>query len=138
MKILYVGKIGSDYQKLINEYSKQLPSLEFDSVKECNDRVKETKKIISKINPNDYIIVLDLHGHQFSTFDFYDFIENILPRNVCFVIGGSNGLDVMIDEVSNYKLSLSKSTLSHALAQVVLLEQIYRYFMIKKNHPYHK
>ena len=57
---------------------------------------------------------------------------------VAFLIGGAFGLDrVLIDECER-RLSLSKLTLPHELARLVLAEQIYRAGTIIRGEPYHK
>ena len=58
--------------------------------------------------------------------------------NICFIIGGSYGIDDSIKERSNYKLSFSKLTFPHQLFRVMLIEQIYRSFRIINNESYHK
>mgnify|MGYP003316274874 CR=1 FL=1 len=54
------------------------------------------------------------------------------------IIGGSDGLDDEIKNLSNYKLSFSKMTFPHQLFRVFLLEQIYRAYKILNNESYHK
>jgi len=55
-----------------------------------------------------------------------------------FVIGGAYGLDDEIKSQANLVISLSKMTFPHLLARIVLIEQIYRAYLINNNHPYHK
>ena len=62
----------------------------------------------------------------------------ITNPNIIFIVGGSDGLDKSIKEISNYKLSFSKFTFPHQLFRVVLLEQIYRSCKILNNETYHK
>ena len=62
----------------------------------------------------------------------------ITSPNIIFIVGGSDGLDKSIKEISNYKLSFSKFTFPHQLFRVVLLEQIYRSCKILNNETYHK
>ena len=59
-------------------------------------------------------------------------------HDVYFVIGGAGGLDPAVLERCDGKLSLSRWTLPHELARVVLLEQIYRAGTILRGEPYHK
>ena len=58
--------------------------------------------------------------------------------DLVFVIGGSYGLSDQVMERSNQKISFSKMTFPHQLMRLILIEQIYRAYMILKNHPYHK
>jgi 23S rRNA (pseudouridine1915-N3)-methyltransferase len=54
-----------------------------------------------------------------------------------FAIGPADGFSDQIQKAAAFRLSLGKMTLSHELARVVLLEQLYRAFTILKGHPYH-
>ncbi len=59
-------------------------------------------------------------------------------RDPAFVIGGADGLDPQIKGAAQLCLRLSSMTLPHALARVVLAEQIYRAWSILSAHPYHR
>ena len=59
-------------------------------------------------------------------------------RILVFVIGGAYGLASSLKQRADEVISLSGLTLSHGIARLVLLEQIYRAFTILKGHPYHK
>jgi 23S rRNA (pseudouridine1915-N3)-methyltransferase len=59
-------------------------------------------------------------------------------RDVDFIIGGAFGLDQSILNLANAKLCLSKMTLPHQMAKLMLVEQIYRARSIIDGHPYHK
>ena len=71
----------------------------------------------------------DLTTEQFCT---------LLRQETAFVIGGPDGLDEKIKQEAAVLLRLSSLTLPHALAQVVLLEQIYRAATLLTGHPYHR
>ena len=59
-------------------------------------------------------------------------------RDAAFIIGGPDGLDPAVRQGADLVLALSALTLPHALARVVLAEQLYRAFSILHNHPYHR
>ena len=59
-------------------------------------------------------------------------------RDLAFVIGGPDGLARAVLARSNLTLALSRLTLPHALARVLLTEQLYRAHCILVNHPYHR
>lgn len=88
----------------------------------------------------DYIISLDIDGEKINSLDLAKKIDKtfISNANICFIIGGSSGLDKEIKTLSNYRLSFSDLTFPHQLFRVMLLEQIYRCFKILNNETYHK
>jgi 23S rRNA (pseudouridine1915-N3)-methyltransferase len=59
-------------------------------------------------------------------------------RALAFVLGGPSGLDPELSAAASWRLALSRMTLPHQLARVVLLEQIYRAQTILKGEPYSK
>jgi 23S rRNA (pseudouridine1915-N3)-methyltransferase len=80
------------------------------------------------------VIALDEHGKDLTTVQFAE----LLKSEVAFVIGGPAGLPNEIREKADLLLKLSSLTLPHALAQVVLMEQIYRAATLLTGHPYHR
>ena len=59
-------------------------------------------------------------------------------EGAAFLVGGAHGLDDRVLQDARYRLSLSPMTLPHALARLVLTEQIYRAGTIARGEPYHK
>ena len=80
------------------------------------------------------IVALDERGKDLTTVQFAE----LLKSETTFVIGGPDGLDETIKKEASLLLRLSALTLPHALAQVVLMEQIYRAATILTGHPYHR
>jgi 23S rRNA (pseudouridine1915-N3)-methyltransferase len=86
------------------------------------------------------LIALDSRGKQLSSEGLAEFLRNHQDRgstHLVFAIGGADGLSEQAKHTAQFTLSLGKMTLSHELARVVLLEQLYRAFTILKGHPYH-
>jgi 23S rRNA (pseudouridine1915-N3)-methyltransferase len=79
-------------------------------------------------------VALDERGKDLSTLQFAE----LLKKETAFVIGGADGLDAEVKANAFMLLRLSSFTLPHALAQVVLLEQIYRAASVLTGHPYHR
>ena len=79
-------------------------------------------------------MVLDEKGRDFTTIQF----AALLKSETVFVIGGADGLDEAVKKKADLLLRLSSLTLPHALAQVILLEQIYRAATLLVGHPYHR
>jgi len=80
------------------------------------------------------IVALDERGQDLTTVQF----ANLLKTETAFVIGGPDGLDDAVKRQAAKLVRLSSLTLPHALAQVVLLEQIYRAATLLTGHPYHR
>ena len=84
---------------------------------------------------------LCIEGKLFSSEEFSELLTQKLPlsySSVSFVIGSSFGLDEQLKSSAKWKISLSSMTFPHALAAVMLMEQIYRAFQIAQNTRYHK
>lgn len=81
-----------------------------------------------------HVVALDEHGKDMTTAQF----ASLLNTGTTFVIGGPDGLEASVKKDAALLLRLSSLTLPHALAQVVLLEQIYRAATLLTGHPYHR
>jgi len=155
--VISVGKIKEKYfVNAIKEYEKRLGKYcKIDLVEVADEKCpenlspkdmeivkdKEADRIEAKINPNSYVITLEIEGKQHTSEGFSDTISKLMVTgnsHLTFIIGGSLGLADRVKSKSKMKLSFSKMTLPHQLMKVVLLEQIYRAFRIMKNEPYHK
>jgi 23S rRNA (pseudouridine1915-N3)-methyltransferase len=91
-------------------------------------------KDAKRIPRRSRIVALDERGKDMSTVEF----AALLKDETTFVIGGPDGLDDSIRKDAALLLRLSSLTLPHALAQVLLLEQIYRGATLLTGHPYHR
>ena len=144
IKIIVVGKIKEQYLKdAIDDYLKRLTKYHKIEIIELKDsNIKEEKnEILKHINKNEYIISLAIEGKEFNTIEFKDKINSLLINgnsNITFIIGGSDGIDNEIKNISNELISFSKLTFPHGLFRLILLEQIYRVFKIINNETYHK
>lgn len=155
--VISVGKIKEkylrdaieEYKKRISKFSKiQLVELKDEPLKykdsEALDiKVKdiEGERIINAVPKGDYMIVLDLKGHQITSEELAKKVTEINTyhsANITFIIGGSLGLSKAVVNKADYNLCFSKMTFPHQLMKVILLEQIYRAFKINNNETYHK
>lgn len=86
------------------------------------------------------LIALDLGGESFTSEQLALKIERLqhISSHLCFLIGGPEGISPEILAQCDERWSLSKLTLPHTLARIVLLETLYRAYSILNNHPYHK
>ncbi len=154
VKVIAVGKIREQGYKLaVDEFIKRLgaycsfavieipaQTIKDDSLAE-KYMEEEAQKILAVIKPNSYVITMEIEGKILSSEQFAQKIDELTKEGineVCFIIGGANGIAQSLRAKSNYKLSFSKMTFPHQLARVMLLEQIYRAMKILANEPYHK
>jgi 23S rRNA (pseudouridine1915-N3)-methyltransferase len=86
------------------------------------------------------LVLLDARGQQLSSEELAEFIrghQNRGTQHLLFAVGGADGFSPAARRAADVQLSLSKMTLPHELARVILLEQLYRAFTILHGHPYH-
>lgn len=101
---------------------------------------KEGEKVLQKLTIQDYLILLDEGGKEYSSLQFSQFIEKELNKShkkLIFLVGGSYGFSNELQERANFKISMSKMTFSHQMVRLFFLEQLYRGFTILHNEPYH-
>lgn len=157
IKLITVGKLKEKYLKDgIAEYSKRLgrfaklEMIELPDEKTPdkaspaeNEQIlkKEADRIMAKISDREFVIVLAIEGKQFPSEEFSEKLASIATNgysDITFVIGGSLGLDAIVKKRANLLMSFGQLTLPHQLMKLVLIEQIYRAFMIQQGSPYHK
>ena len=96
--------------------------------------VKDDKRLRAALPRSARLVALDERGRDYTTKQF----AGLLRSETAFVIGGAEGLDDSIKAQAALVLRLSAMTLPHALAQVLLLEQLYRAASLLAGHPYHR
>lgn len=151
IKLICVGKIKdknlasliNDYIKKINHYHK----LEVIVVKDepINDNEKsvlniEAERVLDKIDKDEYVILMDLHGKSIDSVSLANKIDKLFVSysKITFVIGGSLGLGDELLDRANEKIKLSDLTFLHQMTRLILLEQVYRSFKILNHETYHK
>jgi 23S rRNA (pseudouridine1915-N3)-methyltransferase len=100
----------------------------------------DSDAILEQIKNDDFVVLFDEIGEKLSSEQFSQKMNLFLnsgKKRVVFVIGGSFGVNDDLKKKANLKISLSSFVLNHLVAEVVVLEQIYRGFTILKNLPYH-
>ncbi len=110
------------------------------SLSEIELKKKEGILILDRISPEDYIVVLDGKGKQYSSENLAELIRlRALERtkNIVFLIGGAFGLDATVLEKATIIWSLSQLTFPHQLVRLILAEQIYRSCTILQHEKYH-
>jgi len=146
MKIIVVGKLNQKYlAEGIQYYQKQIPSkvewVEVADEADITGKSLEGERILSKIKELDQVVLLAIEGQMMDSQSFANQINHMNTYgsgDIVFVIGGSYGVSDSVKKRANLLVSFSKMTFPHQLMRLILIEQIYRAWMIMKNHPYHK
>lgn len=135
--LVAIGKVKEKYLKEgISEYVKRIKPYAKLEVIELKDQglEKEAKKLEPYISQNTYL--LDPNGKQHSSESFSKLLSTT-EGDLTFIIGGSDGFTDDLKKKSKL-LSLSNMTFLHEMARLILVEQIYRGFMIINKRTYHK
>lgn len=157
VNIICIGKLKEDYLRAAcAEYQKRLGAFCKLTVTELspsklpespNDAQitaalnDEAERILSKISANDAVFAMCIEGKELSSEALSAKIDELAVSgfgSICFIIGGSHGLAPQVKQRAKIRLSMSPMTFPHQLARVMLLEQIYRSFMISSGGKYHK
>jgi 23S rRNA (pseudouridine1915-N3)-methyltransferase len=100
----------------------------------------EAARLLEKVPAGSRLVALDEHGKQVTTRELAELLARWLEsgKDTVLVIGGADGLAPELLDRAETRLALSRLTLPHALARVLLAEQIYRAVSLLHNHPYHR
>ena len=100
----------------------------------------EAARLLERCPNAALLVALDEHGRQVNTRELADLLAAWLSagRDVALLMGGADGLSAEILARADLKLALSRLTLPHALARVLLTEQLYRAASLLAGHPYHR
>lgn len=157
VKLITVGKLKEKYLKEgVAEYVKRLGRFaKIEQIELVDEKTpdnasqtenqkilsKEAERILAKISDREYVIALAIEGEQFPSEKFSRLLSEVTLKgfsDITFVIGGSLGLSSEVKKRANLLMSFGLLTLPHQLMRLVLVEQIYRAFMIQQGSPYHK
>ncbi|HYE74667.1 MAG TPA: 23S rRNA (pseudouridine(1915)-N(3))-methyltransferase RlmH [Blastocatellia bacterium] len=101
----------------------------------------ESTKLLTAIERDDFVVLLDERGQQFSSTELADFVatrQQHGTKRLALVIGGFAGVSEEVKKRAQLKVALSRLTFTHELARVLLAEQIYRAYTLLAGLPYHK
>ncbi len=152
LTFVWVGKTkNAALRNLIEEYRNRVNRFAHVEVIEIREpsALKDTRKLIekegeailSRLVDRAFVVALDEHGREMTSFELADFIERHRQtgsKELTWVIGGFAGLAAAVKHRANLTLALSRLTLPHELARAVLLEQVYRAHTILHDLPYQK
>jgi 23S rRNA (pseudouridine1915-N3)-methyltransferase len=149
IKVSWIGKtkepairaLTEEYLKRISRYAEIAGvALKDDAaILSLANGQRQPKQSQQNKNQRHKLVLLDSRGKQLSSEDLAEFLEreqaNATP--LLFAVGGSDGFSEETRRHAGFTLSLGRMTLSHELARVVLVEQLYRALTIVNHHPYH-
>ena len=152
INLIAVGKKMPDWiSHGIEHYMKQLPkhynftitAIESQSRKSIspeNTKNLEEKLILDAASDSNLLIALDESGKKQTSKELSKSIEKWQHNgdNVALIIGGADGLSSELKQKCNLIWSLSDLTLTHSMARLLVVEQIYRGYSLLSNHPYHR
>lgn len=141
LHILVIGKPRLTYaQSGWDEYLSRLQRLHTTRVSQLSDKYAYDATKILETAGNSYKVALEITGKQLTSPELAEFLvkRQLESKEVCFIIGGPEGLPESVRASADYQLSFSKLTFPHDLAMVVLLESLYRASTINAGLPYHK
>ncbi len=100
----------------------------------------EKVRLQSALQGYGRIVVLDERGADLTTLKLAQRLEDWMREggDTAFIIGGADGIDDELKQRADVMIRLSSLTLPHAMARLVLCEQLYRAVSVVKNHPYHR
>ena len=155
MKLTFIAVGRTDSQaieSLTNDYAKRLRRFADFSIEEIPDvkntknlsegeqKTREGRDILSRIRPEDTVVLLDERGKLFTSTQFAAYVQQRLNsgvRRIVFVVGGPYGFSQEVYNRADFQLSLSPMTFSHQMVRLFFTEQLYRAFAILNHLPYH-
>lgn len=150
IRFIWPGKTKDEHLRaLVAEYLKRLTRFvrcELIETREAAgaDRAavkKESQRILGAIPANSMMLLLDLKGREWNSPELADEVrrwENDSIKEVAIVIGGAEGVSAEVAARAQKRWRLSRLTLTHEMARVVVVEQLYRAYTINRGLPYQK
>lgn len=152
LSFIFVGKMRErHYAAAFEEYYKRLGAFGKPELREiAEERLpeqpsereiaqalsREAAEIEKDVPKGAYTVALCVEGRSLSSEELARELEG-RPK-LCFIVGGSFGLDERVKKAADMRLSMSRMTFPHHLARVMLAEQVYRAFTIINGGRYHK
>jgi 23S rRNA (pseudouridine1915-N3)-methyltransferase len=151
LRLIWVGKTKNEHLRaLVDDYLGRLRHFvrcEVTELRESGARTEregiedESRRIIGALRSDAFVVLLDVEGREWSSTELAGEIEKWQmggKKEVAFVIGGHSGVSKEVAERARLRWSLTRLTLTHEMARVVLAEQLYRAYTIIHGMPYQK
>ena len=152
LHFVWIGKTKERHcAALVDEYLKRLSRFASHEISELKDvtgsadasRVThiESAKILAAVERDEFVVLLDETGQSIASVELAEFIQlkqQQSCKRIAFIIGGFAGVTDEVKKRAQLKLALSRMTLTHEFARVLLAEQLYRAYTLIAGVPYHK
>jgi len=143
------GALAEDYLHRAQQMGRNMgfPAVAVEEVavskaREANGRMaEEAGKLAARVPAGAHIVLLDAKGKGMTSEDFAEMLGALRDagtKDLCFVIGGPDGLAPLPDKHAGRSLAFGPQTWPHLLVRAMLTEQIYRAMTILAGHPYHR
>ena len=140
LKLIVVGRVKDPhYLAKINEFLQRLNAFGKTEIVELKDDTveKESAAILKALeNERGWVVVLDERGKNITSVELAEKISSC-DRKIVMVIGGAFGFTDAVRQRADYLLALSKFTITHEMARLILIEQLYRACTITAGKKYH-
>ena len=149
-RFIWPGKTKDErLRSLISEYLKRLSRFAKCEVTEIREsastdrsaKAKEAQRILRAISPASLAVLLDERGRELSSNQLAAQVgmwEQESIKEIAIVIGGPDGVDDEVKSRAQTRWRLSRMTLTHEMARVLVVEQLYRAYAINRGLPYQK
>lgn len=141
LHIITIGEPKLDYARNgWAEYTKRLGRFHQLRVSHLDNKYANDSTHILQAAGSAYKIILEIKAKQYTSTELAALLEKLAyeGRELCFIIGGPDGLPQPVIDKADLQWSMSALTFPHDLAMVVLTETLYRSSSINANHPYHR
>lgn len=145
LRFIWPGKTKDEHLRaLVDEYLKRLTRFVRCEVIETREGAgvdKDSQRILEAIPAASVALLLDMKGLEWSSQELADEVrrwEHDSIKEVAIVIGGPEGVSADVAARAQKRWRLTRLTLTHEMARVVAVEQLYRAYTINRGLPYQK
>jgi 23S rRNA (pseudouridine1915-N3)-methyltransferase len=145
IRFIWPGKTKDErLRALVAEYLKRLARFvrcELIETRGAASLQRESRCLLEAIPDGSLMVLLDVEGREWSSIELAQEVtrwENDGVKEVAIVIGGPQGTSADLSTRAQKRWRLSRLTLTHEMARVVAIEQIYRAYTINRGMPYQK
>lgn len=133
----YVGRLPKQWQFRLDIVAAARRGRDGETVRAVET---EGRGVLQLVRAAEQVVVLDERGTELTSIGLAEKLcaWQRAGRDLAFVIGGPDGVSQALTARADFRWSLSRLTLPHALARVVLAEQLYRAWTVSTGHPYHR